>query len=378
LARALRLGLVTDPDFPSKVGQHVAERLPDALPGQLGDGEDQRWEVEVVTDPVTAGRHSTQDILDEVDKHRAEREWDYAICLTDLPLQHDKHPVMADTDIRRRVALVSLPALGGSQPFRRSCQLITQLLDELRNPDDDHRDHRLQSKLTHLLAPVERKTPDREDVDVRYSATKVRGRIRLLTGMVRGNRPWRLLPGMSGAMAAALATAAYGLITSTIWQIGDALSAGKMVLAGMGAIAAMTGWLIFGHHLWLWPRKARDHDRAQVWLYNTSTVLTLGMGVVFLYVVLFAVYFGVGAFLVDPSVLGRMLGHPVGWTSYLTLAWGSTTMGVIAGALGSGLESDAAVRQAAYGYREEQRQTEYQRDRERERTGEDVYQSSTS
>ena len=37
---------------------------------------------------------------------------DVAICLTDLPLHTERVPLVAQTSARRRVAMVSLPALG--------------------------------------------------------------------------------------------------------------------------------------------------------------------------------------------------------------------------------------------------------------------------
>jgi len=82
------------------------------------------------------------------------------------------------------------------------------------------------------------------------------------------------------------------------------------------------------------------------------------IGVGIMYGGLFAVNLGVATFLVTPGLLETELSHPATWTTYLSLAWGFTTMGVVAGALGSSLESDQAVRQAAYGYREEQRRAE--------------------
>jgi hypothetical protein len=93
-------------------------------------------------------------------------------------------------------------------------------------------------------------------------------------------------------------------------------------------------------------------------LYNVSTVLTLGIGVSVLYLALFALVLTGAVLLVDTHPLARVLGHAAGLPSYLTLAWTATSMGVVAGAVGSTLESDAAVRQAAYGFREEQRRAE--------------------
>jgi hypothetical protein len=49
------------------------------------------------------------------------------------------------------------------------------------------------------------------------------GSLRLLTGMVRANRPGRALLGLSKLLVGVFGTAAVSLINSTIWQVGDAL-----------------------------------------------------------------------------------------------------------------------------------------------------------
>jgi hypothetical protein len=48
------------------------------------------------------------------------------------------------------------------------------------------------------------------------------GRVRMLADMVLTNRPWRLVLGMRSALAAVLATSAYLVITSTVWQLASA------------------------------------------------------------------------------------------------------------------------------------------------------------
>jgi hypothetical protein len=47
--------------------------------------------------------------------------------------------------------------------------------------------------------------------------------------MVRANRPWRLVTDLSTALAAALATAAFCLVTYTIWQLGDLMGWPRLV-----------------------------------------------------------------------------------------------------------------------------------------------------
>ena len=357
------VGVLCDPDFPNQVADHLAERLPEHVGEQLGSQD--QWEFQVVCDPLAAGRSNGEEILQAAADQRRQHEWDYAVCLTDLPLRLDRAPVLAAVGVDEGVAVVSLPALGGVQPYRRAQQMMLQVLDEIigataesEQRSGTQRRRGLHSRLTELLAPIRRENPNQDAIGVRYRATRTRGRLRLLSGMVRGNAPWRLVLGMSSALAAAVATSAFGLSSSTIWQISHRLDPFRQVLGAVASIALLVVWLITAHHLW--ERPHQSHDRELRGLYNTSTVLTLTIGVACLYGGLLVINLGLATFLVPSSLLGSMVSSQVTFGTYVSLAWGFTTMGVVAGALGSSLETDQAVRQAAYGYRESQRRAAHQ------------------
>ena len=60
-------------------------------------------------------------------------------------------------------------------------------------------------------------------------------------------------------------------------------------------------------------------------------------------------------FVLDPTVMGGYLRMPLGYGDLFVLAWFVASAATVGGALGSGLESDEAIRAAAYSKREEER-----------------------
>lgn len=194
------------------------------------------------------------------------------------------------------------------------------------------------------------------DGGVRYFAPPGLRRVRLLSGMVRANRPWRLVTGLSKVLVGAFATGAFALATSTIWLFADMMGPWRMSAATLLSISAMVLWLILDHRLWERPASPAERERSV--LYNTTTVVTLIIGVAVLHVALFGLLLLTACIALPPQLLSSTLGHPVSLSDYLTLAWLLASIATIGGALGSGLEDDAAVTDAAYGVRQRQRTEE--------------------
>ncbi|MCW2953517.1 MAG: hypothetical protein JWQ48_2687 [Conexibacter sp.] len=330
----------------------------------------------VRADPLAAetGRAPTE-IIDAARRRMLEEGWDLAIVLTDLPLRAGRRPVVADVSATHGVGLVSLPALGPLGLRRRVREAVLRLVEglvgeslELRLDGDgdgagDEEDRvarrrRVARRLVELAAPERRVVPDDDDIDVGFVAAVVRGNLRLLAGMVRANRPWRLIARLSRALAAAVAAVVFALVTSDIWRVADALSWPRLTLLTLLSVSAIVAFLIVSHGLW--ERAARARDREQAILFNFATTTTLTLGVLCLYVALLALALAGAALMVDGDVMAEQIGHRVGLVTYAKLAWLASSLATVAGALGAGLESDAAVREAAYGYRPE-RQTERDR-----------------
>lgn len=180
------------------------------------------------------------------------------------------------------------------------------------------------------------------------------GRLRLLAGMIWENRPWRLVPHLRGAAAAAAATAAYAVVTTSFWTMADALSPWRLTFINIIAIAALAIWLLINNNLWEKP--SQPGDRRKTLLFNASTVGTLFIGVACMYVILYIVTIIAVVVVIDSAYLSSQLNHSVGLANYATIVWLASSVGMVAGALGSSFESEEAVRKATYSKRELERQ----------------------
>lgn len=355
---SITVGLVTDAGLPAKVGAQLAGDLPAVLARELC--EDVAWQVQVISDPLVLDEDGMIPVFAVADQHKARYGWDVVVLITDLPRRAGTQPIVSDFSIAHRVALASLPALGGG--FRLRARLRALLVHLIGHLTDDRLDPharrhalngRLTSRLGDWLAPTRHIPAAEEDIDARLALTGLRGRLRLLFGMVHDNRPWRLVPHLASATAAAAAAAAFGIFYSTIWTMAEALPPWRLAVINVVAIAAMVGWLIAYNHLW--DRPAGHNRPGEAVLYNASTVLTLTIGVACMYAMLYVLALVAAGAVIDVGYLRSKVGHGVGIGDYATLVWLASSMGIVAGALGSSLDSEEAVLQATYSRREQER-----------------------
>jgi hypothetical protein len=355
----MTLGLIPAPDIPEKIARELASKLPELLTNRV-DG-DVSWEVAVVVDPLTGTDREAPEILDVCRERRLSEGWDLGLCLTDLPVYRSGTLVVADVSTKRGVAGLSLPALGAIRLRPKAQELILQLVQELyektKEPGADDPPAR-DSQPRGSVASVRRvDLPDEDmkamDVDARFAAPGALGHLRLWSGMVLANRPWKMLPAFKGAIAAAFATGAYVLVITTLWLLADAVGFWRLLALMVAAIVAMVAWIIVAHHLWERPEDPQQRRWAP--LYNGVSVLTVGSAVLLAYAILFALIFVAAWVFVPGGYFQSILKHPVGLGEYLTLAWLGTSLATVAGALGASLEDEERVHAASYGYRQRRR-----------------------
>jgi len=345
------LGLLADPGVPADIARAVADDL--AVVSASHDGGP-GWDMrpdERILPPLTEGYDA---LLAVASRRMDEERWQGIVCFTDSPMRDGREALVADLLRRRRVAVLSVPAFG-ALPLRRYVGAVAaELTQELTEPPERHQSKEGEQRQTGAATSSGRfHRVHAPNPDVAVRITTSHAPVRLLVGLVRANQPWRLLGGLKGALAAALATSAYVLINPSVWQFADQVSLRKLVLMTAFSIAGMVTWLVTAHRLW--ERPAEPSNRARVRLFNASTLLTVLIGVGCGYVVLFAANLFAEVFLIDPGFLQANLGHQTRPGDYLAIAWFASSVAVIAGAIGSGFEDEASVRRAAYSRRERRR-----------------------
>jgi hypothetical protein len=329
--------LIAEPGAPAALAHDLAQTLPEAMDASSSPG--QRWTISVQEEAYHLNEQATlTEVLDGVDP--TSQPQDVVVYLTDLPRRDGTLPVVADISIPRRFGVVSVACVGGVFITHRVSDMVKSVVAEV---DDQRNRPSAAGKLT--------RTEDEQSV--RYTAPPAFARLRLLIGMVYANRPWRLAAGMSRVMMATFAAGAVSLAYPTIWQLSATMGPWRLSAATVLATAAMIGWLIVDHKLWERPSSPVERERAA--LYNASTVVTLTIGVVALHVTSFVLLALTAWWTLPPTLLQQNLGHAVGPADYLRLAWLVAAVATLGGALGSGLEDDQAVKQAAYGTRQQQR-----------------------
>jgi hypothetical protein len=328
----IKIGLVADPAAPTEIARRMSGIDP---PG----GEDRdAWAIEVVSEPFTIGSEDVDTAVARLREQARRHDWDLVIGFTELPLRDDDgRYLLVETDPQRRTAVLSLPALGGFRVHARTRSALRALASGMADStsQDEHR----------------------------VSLPRLSGRWRLLLGMVLANRPWLLVPGLKSALVAALATGAIATINSTVWLLAGSLSWWRLVVATIASVALVVAWLVIDGELWDRPDDDSAEAKERSRLYNTSTLVTLTTGVLICYVALYVVNLGWALFVLNPAVMGGYLHASLGYGDLFVLTWFVASAATVGGALGTGLESDEAIRAAAYSKREEERRDRLARER---------------
>ncbi|MCJ0930367.1 hypothetical protein MST22_04230 [Virgibacillus halodenitrificans] len=369
----IKLGLISAPDLPAEIASDLIKELPELLSEKID--KDVSWKVEMTIDSLVGVAENTKEVLEKADNIKEENEWDYAICLTDLPIFFGKYLVVANASLKDRVAQISVPTFGLMPMRRRIRKTLMQMMQELYVEESQTESpqaklavkeqpskskNKNKNKLTHQfsLSQIGRmKATSKDDVvDLRYFIkSRFTGYLRVLLGMTFANRPWKALFSFNKMITLSFATGSYISIFPTPWQLSIVYTPIRLIILTIIAIMGMVMWVIFSQNLWEKPSdrgKKRWRD-----LYNWTTFSTLSSIVIINYIVLFMMFSIAISIFVPPELFQAWTGldeEPT-FKYYLNLVWLVTSLGTLAGAIGAGLEKEDKIRNITYSFRQQQR-----------------------
>ncbi|MEU1466537.1 hypothetical protein ABZ467_39415, partial [Streptomyces sp. NPDC005727] len=187
------VALLADPDTPTEIAQRMARILPARLADRSGQGR--RFDVEVVSEPFTAGTEDLSTLTRRIMDRGSGGNWDIVVALTDLPLHSHGRKLVVDLSHEHGLALLSLPPLGGFRLQKRALRAVEEAVLSLAAPratgaEGPAGSQPLRGPFTGRLAPIHPGQIGEEEIaDLRYVVSGPRGYLRVLLGMVRANRP---------------------------------------------------------------------------------------------------------------------------------------------------------------------------------------------
>ncbi|MGM8213257.1 hypothetical protein ACLIBH_10820 [Virgibacillus sp. W0430] len=364
--KRITIGIIASPDLPAQIAGNLVEKLPEALEKYVDVNVS--WKINVDVDPLTGAAEYISEVFDKAVSLKEENQWDYVICLTDLPSFSGKKVVTADARMENKVALISLPAFGAFPLKSRVKKAFIFLIDELYSFEEvqaasrtvalEENHLQLSSlKWRFLFSKIRRiSLKTNKYLDVRFVLqSRIIGWLRVLFGMTFANRPWTALVSFKKVITLAFATGAYISIFSTPWELSVEYTAVRFILLMVSSIVSMVVWIIFAHNLWEKPSKRGKTELRK--LYNITTVLTLFVIVTINYFVLFGLFLVALSIFVPPSLFDawtNLQGEP-NLVDYFRLAWLITSLGTLAGAIGATGEQESRIRHITYSYRQHNR-----------------------
>lgn len=380
--KKIKLGLIPSPDLPAKLTNRFVDDLPDLLASHVDDSV--TWKPEVIIDPLIGSAEYMNQLMNKAVKLKNKNDWDYVICLTDLPHFMEKHVVMADVNKRNQVALVSIPSFGSFSMKHWTKRIIFKILNDMHHVDEfntiqiSQQEHRTKSKkiwfslvrrinLHNEYKKLE-ENQDREKAeqiqdktDIRYIIkSKLLGQLCVLVGMTIANRPWTALISFKKVIMLAFGTGIYITLFPTPWELSTIYSIPRFILLMIVAIFGMVMWIIFAHKLWEKPTRKGDVRLRK--LYNYTTITTLFVIVLINYIVLYCLFLATIGIFVPPGLFeaGTDLKETASIKYYFQLTWLITSLGTLAGSIGTASENEEKIRQITYSYRQISRYYEIQ------------------
>lgn len=359
---SITVGLVPAPGMPRTLIEKIIDELPELTEKYIDADCIFKFELEV--SPLASSAEYINETIHRMAKIKKKNDWDSVIGITDLPSLSENRVVVSEFDSQKSVSLISLPALGFFSVKRKLRRMVTHHLEYLYKYNEDSMSFRSRELSSPTVMNISRETPieDNESTNRYIIKSYIIGWLKIILGMTYINEPWSIVTNFKTLVSLAFATGTYIAIFSTPWELSIDYQPWRLILLMIFAVIGMVFWLIYAHKLWgKSSTKTAVHYR---WLYNLTTFMTLLFVTIANYVILFILLTISVTMFVPPEIFNDWTQADEDFTvmNYINLIWFTTSLGIMAGALGSTAESEEKIRSVTYSYRQLYRYQELQKE----------------
>lgn len=359
---SITVGLVPAPGMPRTLIEKIIDELPELTEKYIDADCIFKFELEV--SPLASSAEYINETIHRMAKIKKKNDWDYVIGITDLPSLSENRVVVSEFDSQKSVSLISLPALGFFSVKRKLRRMVTHHLEYLYKYNEDSMSFSSRELSSPTVINISRETPieDNESTNRYIIKSYIIGWLKIILGMTYINEPWSIVTNFKTLVSLAFATGTYIAIFSTPWELSIDYQPWRLILLMIFAVIGMVFWLIYAHKLWgKSSAKTAVHYR---WLYNLTTFMTLLFVTIANYVILFILLTISVTMFVPPEIFNDWTQADEDFTvmNYINLIWFTTSLGILAGALGSTAESEEKIRSVTYSYRQLYRYQELQKE----------------
>ncbi|MFW3458758.1 5,10-methylene-tetrahydrofolate dehydrogenase [Staphylococcus caprae] len=360
------VGLIPSPGVAHEHAKKIIPRVKKLLTERI-DG-DNHWNFDIKVDLMIGSAEDVHESVDKAAKLKEQHQWDYVICLTDLPSISDNKVVISDYNSEKQVAMLSLPSLGVIDLKRKLIKTVTSLIEQL------YYERPKSKNAPHPFVRMKAVEPEEDESSKeRYINTLfIMSWIQLVAGLTRANQPWKNIFNFKKIISVAFATGTYISIFSMPWELSVIYSPFRLILLMVIAIVGMAGWLFYAHQLL--ERKTAKSQRVYRYIYNSTTLVTLSMITLINYFILY-ILLAISITLFVPVDLFNSWTSAKAqftFTNYLRLIWFVASLGLLAGAMGSTVENEEKIRRITYSYRQYHRYKEAEQEEEQQEESQDV------
>lgn len=358
---AIKVGLIPAPGLPKKLLDNIIDELSELAAENISS--DCQWTFEMEVSVLASSSEYINETVHNMVAIKERNDWDFVVAVSDLPSLSHRQVVISEFNSPKSVSLLSLPSLGFLFIKTKLKRMIIHHLEYLYK-FDKNTSKTSDDLSTPKVGQTRLETPIKgSDSTQRYIINSyILGWLKLLLGMTYINEPWTIITNFKTLVSLAFATGTYIAIFSNPWQLSIDYQPWRLILLTFFSIIGMVIWLMYAHKLWE-PSSYKTHHHYRR-LYNFTTFMTLLFITFANYIILYILLTISITIFVPPALFNDWTQSDANSTvpNYMNLIWFTTSLGMMAGALGSTAESEEKIRNVTYSYRQAYRHEKLQED----------------